>query len=451
VHGRQVLALAAACAALGLLLALAAPRAAAAQGEGAGDRSLAAPVDVLILLGPATDWAARVRGQLSDLPVRARSEAVPESEQSASRSSAFARRQGAKVTVWLATDGDPAAPEGRAGAYVAIWLAESRALYTRRIAADWRALSAADRSAALEIAALGVRSAVRSLLLDTASAAPAATLGGDPAPERDATLSTERDATLSTERDATLSTERDTTLSTERDTTLSTERDATLVPPADATPTSASTRDASVAERPAASTSDAAIAEPDAAPSLALGSMLPTGLELEAGGAWQLSGGGTSGIGGLQAGVRVVWASWAFEVLGQYGLPAAARLGPARLELVRHALLAEAHYFAWERGAWRLSPLLRAGVTSLRRRSQGSDDPALRPLEAARYDFPTFGLGAIVSVALNARLSVSLRSALNVETGAPAFAVQTVAGASAYESRLWAVQPSLELGASWHF
>jgi hypothetical protein len=400
-HGRQFLALAA----FGLLACLS-PRRAAAQGVGsAREVSQQTPVDVLILLGSATGWAARVRGQLSDLPVRARSEALPASEQAAFRSSAFARRQAADVTVWLATDGDPAAPE-RGGAYVAVWLADAQDLYTRLIAADWRALSAADRSAALELAALSVRSSVRSLLLDAARTDPAAAVAGAVTAESDATPPGEGHTAAAVESDVTL-------------------------PPRPSTGSSMSER-------------------PDVA-ALDFRSMLPSGLELEVGGAWQLYTRSAPGTGGLRAGVRVSWASWAFELIGQYGVPSEAQLGPARLELVRHALIGEAHYFAWEHEAWRLSPLLRAGMTSIRRRSKSSEGAALRPLEAARYDFPTFGLGAIAELSLTPRLSVSLRTALNLETAAPTFAVQTASGASAWSTMPWALQPSLEVGANWHF
>jgi hypothetical protein len=386
-HGRLVLALTAASVALALL-AVAAPRAAAQSTESASDPASRSEVDVLILLGPATEWGGRVRGQLSDLPVHTRTGAIPIGEERAARASAFARQQPAEVTVWLATDGDPAALDERGGAYVAIWLAGSGDLYTRRIAADWRALSAPDRSAALEMAALSVRSAVRSLLLD-ASSDPA------PAPELAAPTPASDSALVHVAPESVLGEGTDATLS--------------------------------------------------------VASLLPHRVELEAGGAWQLYGRSTLGVAWLRAGVRLAWEDWAFELIGQYGLPAEANVGPARLELTRHALLAEAQYFAWEGGAWRLSPLLRAGATSLGRSSETSDDLALRPSTAKRHEFPTVGLGAIAELSLSTRLSMSTRSVLNLETAVPTFAVQTIDGVSAWSSTPWALQPSIELGANWLF
>jgi hypothetical protein len=400
VHGRRVLALTAAGAVL-VLLAAFAPPAAAESTDASGSEAHQPKVDVLILVGPATDWAARVRGQLSDLPVRTRSGDLPVGDGDAARASGFARQQSAEVTVWLATDGDPAAREPHGGAFVAIWLSSSQELYTRRIAADWQRLSAADRSAALEIAALSVRSAVRSLLLDAANDATGT--GDDP-------VSNSEPEPVFTAAP-------------------SSAKDATIVPTdAEAVPE----------ERAGSSALDVA-------------SLLPRGVELEMGGAWQLYGRGTLGVAGLRAGLRLAWADWAFEAIGQYGLPAQAQVGPATLELVRHAVLGELQYFAWEHGAWRVSPLLRAGVTSLGRRSVSSNDAALRRSTAKRYEFPTLGAGAIAELSLSSRLSMSLRGVLNVETAVPTFDVQTADGASVWSSTPWALQPSLEVGANWRF
>lgn len=69
----------------------------------------------------------------------------------------------------LAT-GDPAAREA-VGTYALVWTASDDAYDARRLSGPWRLLSAADRSAALEMGAMTVRSAVRALQFARAHAA----------------------------------------------------------------------------------------------------------------------------------------------------------------------------------------------------------------------------------------------------------------------------------------
>jgi hypothetical protein len=129
------------------------------------------PIGVLIYADPATDWGRRVLGQLSDLPAIAEIRQAPllagRPLPDGAAPAHAAQISGQALTAWLATGADPTSREGE-GTFIAIWLAGAAKPYTRRIAADWTALSAGDRSAALEVAALSVRSAVRSLLLDRA-------------------------------------------------------------------------------------------------------------------------------------------------------------------------------------------------------------------------------------------------------------------------------------------
>jgi hypothetical protein len=131
--------------------------------------SARARIDVLIIEDPSTDWGRRVQGQLSDLPASAEILAAPTlagrsvadgALPSPAAASHAAQASSGTITAWLTTGADPAAHEGD-GTFIAIWFAGAPKPYTRRIAGSWDTLGAADRSAALELAALSVRGAVR--------------------------------------------------------------------------------------------------------------------------------------------------------------------------------------------------------------------------------------------------------------------------------------------------
>jgi len=159
------------------------------------------------------------------------------------------------------------------------------------------------------------------------------------------------------------------------------------------------------------------------------------------------------GAPGMRAGVQLLSGAWGFEVIGQYGWPVSARIAPASFDLQRHAALAELSFVAANFGTWRFCPLLRAGVTWLRRDGTRTDDGELS-LQASRaesYRSPFLGAGAIAEQRLSAALSLSLRGVLNVETAIPTFTLLDTSGARVSSGSPWSVQPSLEIGAIWRW
>lgn len=130
-------------------------------------------IRVLLLLRGEVDWVARVRGQLDDVDASVSVSSAPPGGSFESQLET-ARRLGtehdAHVVAWIAFELEPpegSAPEERApGAYVLVWSASTGQHYARRLGEPWNQLSPPDQSAALEIGALTVRSAVRSLAID---------------------------------------------------------------------------------------------------------------------------------------------------------------------------------------------------------------------------------------------------------------------------------------------
>lgn len=374
--------------------------------------SRAAPIGVLIFEDPSTDWGRRVHGQLSDLPASAEIRAAPTLTASFDAGRAppaaagrAASATGPALTAWLTTGSDPAAHEGE-GTFIAIWFAGAEKPYTRRIAGNWGTLSAGDRSAALELAALSVRSAVRSLLLDrTTSTEP-------PAPASIDAPSAAANAVPSLETSAPRA-------------------------PEAASPASA----------------DAPRETPPALAERAAESTFPVRLGLELGAAWQFYGRTALGAPGMRAGVQLMAGAWGLELIGQYGWPVAARLAPASFDLQRHAALAELSFIAADFDTWRLYPLLRAGLTWLRRDGTRADDAdtALQPSRTQSYRSPFLGAGAIAEQQLSPSLSLSLRGVLNVETAIPTFTLVDTSGARVASGSPWSVQPSLEIGANWRW
>jgi hypothetical protein len=141
------------------------------------------PLRILVLEGATPDWVRRVRGQLSDLPVSISTlalvvEGQPE-PQLARQLGPLAEHRDAALVAWLMTerlDSRAAQPSGAAAltgsTRVAIWFARTGRFFSRPLGGPWSRLSASDRSGVLELGALSVRSAVRSLLLDPAQAEP---------------------------------------------------------------------------------------------------------------------------------------------------------------------------------------------------------------------------------------------------------------------------------------
>jgi hypothetical protein len=400
-----------------------------------------AQLGVLIVEDPSTDWGRRVQGQLSDLPASAEIQAAPTLAAPASPGRALpapAAAAGSEkassraLTAWLVTGSDPASHESD-GTFIAIWFAGAAKPYTRRIAADWATLSAGDRSAALELAALSVRSAVRSLLLDrTAENAPS-------------TRSTTPASAGAADAKAALGgASRGTAVAA----AAATPARATVAP---AMPEEETSPPAALEER-AAGPADARRETNEAGPARA-DSASPLRLALELGAAWQFYGRTALGAPGMRGGVQLLIGAWGFELIGQYGWPVSARVAPASFDLQRHAALAELSFAAADFGTWRFCPLLRAGLTWLRRDGTRTDDADL-PLQASRaesYRSPFVGAGAIAEQRLSATLSLSLRGVLNVETAIPTFTLVDTTGARVSSGSPWSIQPSLEIGAHWRW
>lgn len=147
--------------------------------DAGGTAKVASDVRVLLLAFEAEEWTSRARSQLGDI-TGAVSEA-PERPPASLRDQLelvrrLAREQRADIVAWMApdltaADADVAARES-AGTYALVWTASDDAHDARRLSAPWSRLSAADRSAALEMAAMSVRSAVRALQLERAQGSP---------------------------------------------------------------------------------------------------------------------------------------------------------------------------------------------------------------------------------------------------------------------------------------
>jgi hypothetical protein len=175
-----------------LSLQFATPASAQLAAEG---RTLAAervaPIGVLLVATDASGFPERAGGQLSDLPVRVSVAASPSREPSSwqareLRARQLSRQHAADVVAWLQSDAaapDAAAPDAAApdapapgaarAAYLVTFVAATGELRARRIGEAWPGLSDEARSAALEVAALALRSTLRSLVLErSALAAP---------------------------------------------------------------------------------------------------------------------------------------------------------------------------------------------------------------------------------------------------------------------------------------
>jgi hypothetical protein len=361
---------------LGTLRPAAAAEVAHAQSlgiRGAADESRAQPIHVLILEDVTRGWSARVQGQLSDLPAVVEAGTLgPEPEPELGSIRAVARQRHAALVAWI--DAGAAAEHASRpdASYVAIWLAESGLLYRRLLTADWSHLSLADRSGALELAALSVRSAVRSLILDIDVAAPTV-------------------AAVEQAGEAT----------------------------ADTGPASEV-----VSPRPAA---------------------LDVSFGAELGLAWQFYSPAPLGMAGLQLGARLRSGAWGWEALGQLGLPASARVGPAEFELRRDVLALECQYLVWARNAWSFSPLLRAGLVSISREA-ASERADISPSPASHDLSLLAAAGGLFDYRLSELFGLSVRGLLGWQSWAPTYRVVLDSGETASQATAWALQPAVEVG-----
>lgn len=412
----------------------------------------AAPPRILILEGPSADWTRRVHGQLSDLPAVLRitaSSARPESDPGAMR--ALARRYKATLVVWIV----PAlgGPEGGRGVTaVAIWFASSERLYTRPVAGAWSELSSADQSGALELAALSVRSAVRSLLLDSApptAAAGAARVGAtDSVPSTLGTSSPDRQRETSPDASAAdpISSARPSDVRTSASERRAAQAAIAALPPDEAALAAAGPPlpepippAPSITARRAAPT----IVEDATNPALEDSAPLDLHWGGEVGLAWQFYGLGAVGSMALQAGLGAGSGAWVLSAFGQFGLPTESRVGPARFDVQRHAVLGEARYAAWTFDAITVAPLARLGLVVLHR-SPATANTQVEPLPAANHLALAAGLGFSLEYQLSAWLGVSIRSIVSWQSSSPAFAVREAAGATVSSDSPWRLQPSLD-------
>jgi len=394
---------------------------------------------VLVVPGPAPDWVRRVRGQLSDLPASIETLSVAVQDLSPDelrqRLEQLAEQQNVELVASIVrverATGEPTE--------VAIWFAESERFYLRPLADDWSHLSAPDRSGALELAALSVRSAVRALILDPAQieafaqasesdSASAATLPG--AAASSATAS--RGSLADPSPDAPLADTSPVASPATRPPAVS----VTALPPRDelraarSAPVSGGVADVSSSELPSAP--------------------LELRWSSELGMVGYMQGEPALAAVAFQAGMGLASGAWGLSVLGQLGVPSISSLGPAQLELQRYALLGELDYSLWSTARWQLGPLLRGGLTLTERDTRPKNE-ALAPSDSATQRSLLLGAGWSSEYRWSEQLGFFLRGVLDWHSAAGRYAVVTRAGESVALAEAWAFQPSVELGGNWHW
>jgi hypothetical protein len=455
--------------------------------EAKGTAPSATALSVLIFEGPTPEWSRRVRGQLSDLHVILRTAPRPwRSTPDLQALRELSQRKGVGVIAWIDTRADP--ESGEAGSRVTLWFATTERLYTRVVADSWKELSPADRSGALELAALSVRSAVRSLLLDPAPPADSPTApefdraapsrrpdapGVAPATRPEAPATSEPPPTPRPEaparpqeapstppspastRDAPAAKQPDRPATRPETSRRTRETDASLRetnPGADPilTPAApqATTRDADLEpiEPPAPlGPRPKAIIVPDTASEGDLGSAFANvDWDLEAGVAWHYVGLTDLGATALVAGLGARLGRWGLTALGQLGLPAESRVGPARFDVQRHALLLEGHYRLGSFGPITVAPLAQAGVAFLHRSAAAGDGETLPTPEAKSRSF-CVGAGARAELRLSEWFALSVRGTANWQSSAPKYEVRRLDGETVWSEGAWSLQPGFDL------
>lgn len=458
-------ALSCACAALVLFFGFTAPEA-HAQAE----------LRVLVLEGPGSEWLRRVRGQLSDLPVTIVTLPLVVEGQAAGdvvrQLGPLAANRDAALVAWLMTDGTRYDPSASDDTFVAIWFARTGRLFTRRLGTRWQRLSRADRSGALEIGALSVRSAIRSLLLDPAQAepeapdsasspsavVPSAAAGQSRAAAQAAARAAEHVARQSSEATASAEQPRQPAPASEEQASdgQRAERSSAVAPsPPSSEPalppalepdeghivTSSSVELAPTPPPPSDRGSDAAAAG---------GFVLGLDWSAELGLSGQLAGPPGFAAAGLAGGVRAASGQFGLALLGRFGLPLRSELGPSELALQHHALLLEAQYLGWAWGAFTLAPLVRGGL-ALARRETVSGPAELAATGAEWSRAAQLGAGMLAQYRWGTHWGASLRGVLHWLPARTGYSLVDDLGDPIASAQPWAVQPSLELSASWHF
>ncbi|MEO8177968.1 MAG: hypothetical protein ABI895_03955 [Deltaproteobacteria bacterium] len=445
------------------------------------------PLRILVLAGPTPEWLRRVRGQLSDLPVSIATlalavEGQPEPEL-ARQLGPLAEHRDAVLVAWLITDqGARRAVAGDAVSVVStrvgIWFARSGRFFSRPLGGAWTRLSASDRSGVLELAALSVRSAVRSLLLDplqpepfrdleparpapsTATPNAATTSGAAPpstAPPTAATAATPSAVTpeaSSSTATATANAEAATRAAaaeqsaTEHSAAEQSATEQSGVGVGSAPPDAIPPQDGPIVTSPGAA--EVATDPASSASAAASGLALDLHWSVELGAVGQIPGPPAYGALGLEAGVRAQRGAWGALLLGQLGMPLRSKLGPTQIEVLQHALLAEGQYLRWNTGPWSFGPLARAGVRWARRETVESD-PGLDASAVKWHRALRLGLGWTTELRWGTRFGATLRGVLHWDPARPSYAVFTTEGDPVSRAEPWAVQPSLEIGGNWYW
>ena len=447
------------------------------------------PVRILVLAGPTPEWLRRVRGQLSDLPVSIATlaltlEGQPEPEL-IRQLGPLAEHRDAVLVAWLITDhGARRAGTGNVvrapSTRVGIWFARSGRFFSRPLGGPWTRLSVSDRSGVLELAALSVRSAVRSLLLDPTQPEPFRDLeplrpAPSTAPPNAATTSSGAPPSTAPSA-ATAVTPSAVTpkASASAATATASAEAATRAATAEQVAAQQAAAEQSAAELSAAEQSREGSAPPDAtrpqdgpivtSPGAAEVATDPTssaspaasGLALdlhwsaELGAVGQMPGPPAYGALGLEAGVRAQSGAWGALLLGQLGMPLRSQLGPTEIELLQHALLAEGQYLRWNTGLWSFGPLARVGVRWARRETVDGD-PGLDASAVKWHRALRLGLGWTTELRWGTRFGATLRGVVHWDPARPSYAVFSTEGDPIRRAQPWAVQPSLEIAGNWYW
>jgi hypothetical protein len=427
-----------------------------------------------VLEGPTSEWIRRVRGQVSDLPVAISTlallvEGQPEPEL-ARQLRPLAEHRDAALVAWLITE-----KNDLGSTRVAIWFARSGRFFSRSLAGPWHRLSASDRSGVLEIGALTVRSAVRSLLLDPSQQESEPFTGVEPPPSTGAQGAASASAA-----------------------TIAPSVGAASAAPSTSSATTPAPGASNSAPNPAAPSQDSAASNPEAlspsgatAPagvgtdplggSAARDSVLPQDRPIvvtrerrevatdqpsaeatsssdalaldwnvELGVVGQLPGPPGDGALSASLGLHARQGAWGVLITGQVGLPVRAELGPSKVQVLQHALLAEAQYLGWNTGVWSFGPLARAGL-SLSRRETVAGDPGLAASEAKWLSSPRFGRGWATELRWSQHFGATLRGVVHWDPVRHSYAVVNQNEQLLARAEPWAVQPSLELCANWYW
>ena len=441
-----------------------------------------------MLEGPSPEWIRRVRGQVSDLPVAISTlalvvEGQPEPEL-ARQLGPLAEHRDAALVAWLITEKSAersnAVAPGDGGTRVAFWFARSGRFFSRSLAGPWNRLSASDRSGVLEIGALTVRSAVRSLLLDPTLSSPESapfkdaqpappvtgTKGAPAAPSPAAVAPSVRAASASTNPSSATTPAPSASSSSANAAAPSQNPGAAAA--SSAPSASSDARGPGVVTDPlgGSALSDAVLPQDrpivvtrerrevttDQPSAEATGSSVALALDwnAELGVVGQLPGPPAHGAFGAALGLHARHGAWGALISGQLGLPVRAQLGPSEVQVLQHALLAEGQYLRWNTGMWSFGPLARAGL-SLSRRETVAGDPGLDAAGAKWLSSLRLGLGWASELRWSEHFGATLRAVLHWDPMRHSYAVVDQNQQELSRAEPWAVQPSLELCANWYW